>query len=352
MSTEQGTGRPIACCVPLFVNGKIRRNTTVRRKGSGRRLPMRENKGLALGLALLVHLVLLVSLVGMKWSAGNGNSSVIKVELTGGMRLASGPAGGQDRGPAKAAAITGFEPLGRQSSAIPPTVPAARVKQPAVPAEVSHQFAAGPRLHAVTDQIRHFHRRQAVPHLYLTHRIPPRPVASGEKTSAKVRIASKSPGTADPARITVGSSASAAKNGTVGLSNAKAAAALTNGTAGQSSGKIVAAATGGSGSGASSQAGIRSYLAAVRARIEAAKQYPPTAFRRRIEGRVGVRFQLAADGRLLAVRLATASGFHELDHAALAAVRRAAPFPGFSDQNSRPRSFKVNIAFVVRGDVY
>jgi TonB family protein len=93
----------------------------------------------------------------------------------------------------------------------------------------------------------------------------------------------------------------------------------------------------------------RSYFAAVLARIKAAKKYPPSAVRRRIQGNTVVTFRLAPDGRLLFNHLQKSSGYDMLDQAALAAVRDAAPFPSFSDMNDiQPRSMSITISFVLK----
>jgi periplasmic protein TonB len=93
----------------------------------------------------------------------------------------------------------------------------------------------------------------------------------------------------------------------------------------------------------------RSYFAAVLARIEEAKQYPPSAVRRHIEGNAVVTFRLAPDGQLLFTHLQRTSGYHMLDQAALAAVQDAAPFPGFTDTaDIQPRSMNVTISFVLK----
>ncbi len=92
----------------------------------------------------------------------------------------------------------------------------------------------------------------------------------------------------------------------------------------------------------------RSYFAAVLARIEAAKQYPPSAVRRHIEGNAVVTFCLSPDGRLLLNHLKRSSGYSMLDNAALAAVHDAAPFPGFTNtSNTLPRALSVTISFVL-----
>jgi len=69
------------------------------------------------------------------------------------------------------------------------------------------------------------------------------------------------------------------------------------------------------------------YFTRVRFAIEAEKQYPAAARKRRLEGQVLVRFTIGADGSLSGLALVEGSRYDTLDQAALAAVRAAAPFP-------------------------
>ncbi len=71
------------------------------------------------------------------------------------------------------------------------------------------------------------------------------------------------------------------------------------------------------------------YLALLRQRLQKALRYPRNAQRRRQEGTVEVRFGITAAGQLheQQVELLASSGIQALDRAALASVRRAAPFP-------------------------
>lgn len=71
-----------------------------------------------------------------------------------------------------------------------------------------------------------------------------------------------------------------------------------------------------------SQGAIRNYAAKVRARI--ARNKPPSGGRR---GQVVLSFSLSSSGGLTSARIATSSGNSALDRSALAAIRRAAPFP-------------------------
>jgi protein TonB len=57
------------------------------------------------------------------------------------------------------------------------------------------------------------------------------------------------------------------------------------------------------------------------------KQYPPDAERAGVQGTVWVRFLMDRDGRLLDVWVDQSSGARALDDEAVAAIRRAAPFP-------------------------
>jgi len=69
------------------------------------------------------------------------------------------------------------------------------------------------------------------------------------------------------------------------------------------------------------------YLSIVRSRIETKKHYPPFARNLQQEGTVIVNVVIGADGAVVSTSLVKSSGFATLDKAALAAVRKAAPFP-------------------------
>ena len=70
-----------------------------------------------------------------------------------------------------------------------------------------------------------------------------------------------------------------------------------------------------------------SYAQLVLSRLQRAIVYPRRAQRREIEGVVTVEMVIAANGALRTVRLLETSGSTVLDDAALALVRRVAPFP-------------------------
>ena len=63
------------------------------------------------------------------------------------------------------------------------------------------------------------------------------------------------------------------------------------------------------------------------ARLAKMKAYPDAARRAAIEGTALVCFTVTRAGGLVAVSLVASSGSAMLDHAAIAAVTRAAPFP-------------------------
>ncbi|AOS83358.1 hypothetical protein BIU88_03885 [Chlorobaculum limnaeum] len=69
------------------------------------------------------------------------------------------------------------------------------------------------------------------------------------------------------------------------------------------------------------------YLSIVRSRIEAKKHYPPFARSLQQEGAVIVNVVIGSDGAVISTSIVKSSGFSTLDNAALAAVRKAAPFP-------------------------
>lgn len=69
------------------------------------------------------------------------------------------------------------------------------------------------------------------------------------------------------------------------------------------------------------------YFDMLRMRIESRKNYPDSARKRQIEGRVEVGFSVAADGSVSGVEIVKTSRHPDLDRAALVAVKNAAPFP-------------------------
>jgi protein TonB len=55
--------------------------------------------------------------------------------------------------------------------------------------------------------------------------------------------------------------------------------------------------------------------------------YPSKARANGWEGKVSVSFRLGPDGRARSIRVVASSGFPGLDRSAMAAVRKASPFP-------------------------
>lgn len=72
-------------------------------------------------------------------------------------------------------------------------------------------------------------------------------------------------------------------------------------------------------------------LQRIRMKIERAKYYPLIAKRSNMEGSPRVEFKIRDDGSLESILLISSSGYSLLDSAALDTVRKAAPFPFYSD---------------------
>lgn len=69
-----------------------------------------------------------------------------------------------------------------------------------------------------------------------------------------------------------------------------------------------------------------SYLASVKRDIELVWEYPPSALREGIQGRLIVEFRIRKNGTLMEARLVRSSGFSILDEEAIRAIQAAAPF--------------------------
>lgn len=72
-------------------------------------------------------------------------------------------------------------------------------------------------------------------------------------------------------------------------------------------------------------------LAEIRHRIEAAKRFPLLARRLKMAGTSELVFQLKPDGSIASLDISRTSGTKILDKAALETIRRAAPFPYYSE---------------------
>ena len=71
----------------------------------------------------------------------------------------------------------------------------------------------------------------------------------------------------------------------------------------------------------------KDYFDMLRLKIESSKEYPESARRKQLQGRVVVGFTLDPDGTLASAEIVESSRHPELDRAALNAVKNAAPFP-------------------------
>ena len=94
---------------------------------------------------------------------------------------------------------------------------------------------------------------------------------------------------------------------------------------------------------------LTSYFNAIRARVDAAKRYPPLAQQRRQEGVVVITFRLTPNGRLSGTPVVTqSSGFLQLDNAALLAISRGAPYPPFPLDPKKMKMLQIPVKFHLR----
>lgn len=90
------------------------------------------------------------------------------------------------------------------------------------------------------------------------------------------------------------------------------------------------------------------YDAYVAQQIEAHKVYPVVARKKQWTGKVVVGFVLNSMGELVSSAVLRESRFSLLDHAALDAVQKAAPFPPFPTQVTEPtRAYQVEVVFTL-----
>ncbi len=109
------------------------------------------------------------------------------------------------------------------------------------------------------------------------------------------------------------------------------------------------AGDGGRRRGVSGKADMSNYLGKVVSRLQRQKRYPSDARRKRIEGTAVVAFVISPNGSVGGIRLRKSAGNPALDKAALAMVRRAAPFPPFPKNSGRNRMpISVPVRFAVR----
>lgn len=87
--------------------------------------------------------------------------------------------------------------------------------------------------------------------------------------------------------------------------------------------------------GTAGNANVSNYPGIVRRKLRRALRYPKKARSRKIRGTTVVRFSVTGSGGIANLRVARSSGSKVLDDAALATVRRAAPFPGIPAEARR-----------------
>jgi protein TonB len=94
---------------------------------------------------------------------------------------------------------------------------------------------------------------------------------------------------------------------------------------------------------------LRDFSAGVSSRIRQHQHYPDSAQRAGQEGKVKVSFTVGSDGRLVDAVVTDSSGFGELDAAALAAVRAAAPFaPIPAELNRSSARLSITLRFFLK----
>ncbi|MBI4684250.1 MAG: TonB family protein [Nitrospirae bacterium] len=97
----------------------------------------------------------------------------------------------------------------------------------------------------------------------------------------------------------------------------------------------------GENSGSSNKGGAQAVNLLIRAAIEKVKTYPVLAMKRRIEGILMTEFIINSKGYSENVAVAKSSGYEILDSAAIAIIKRAAPFPKVEGQISIPITFSL-----------
>lgn len=79
--------------------------------------------------------------------------------------------------------------------------------------------------------------------------------------------------------------------------------------------------------------------------IDGGKRYPLSALRMGREGSTRIAFELAPDGQLEKLNIASSSGYSVLDRAAMAAVKGIEPFTIAMDFIQRPEAFEIDVVF-------
>jgi len=105
------------------------------------------------------------------------------------------------------------------------------------------------------------------------------------------------------------------------------AAARKPGTTARQSARPSSAASAGGRRGGAAAGELQAYTARLIRHIERHKRYPKAAERQGISGTVGIAITLSREGGFLSARISRSSGQPVLDQEALAATRRAVPYP-------------------------
>ena len=96
--------------------------------------------------------------------------------------------------------------------------------------------------------------------------------------------------------------------------------------------------------------GLADFLKRIREKIKRTQRYQQDV-REAAEGTTRVRFTILRDGTLATTKVVTSSGSKALDSAALAAIRNAAPFPPFpEDQEGNTLHIEIPIVFQLKID--
>ncbi len=94
---------------------------------------------------------------------------------------------------------------------------------------------------------------------------------------------------------------------------------------------------------------LANYREILFAKINANKEYPVIAKRLGHQGKVKLSFTINSDGKLLSSSVIVSSGFSELDESALAAAKKANPFPPFPKEiTEKTKEFSVVINFELK----
>lgn len=131
-----------------------------------------------------------------------------------------------------------------------------------------------------------------------------------------------------------------------GWGSGAGAGGVSGGGDGQAGGSAqVARAGNGAGSGNGAGPGGRNgeqLLRTIRRQIERVWTYPETARQDGLQGRVELRFRIAADGSAESVEILRSSGHAILDDAAITAVRRAGPYPSYGGPIRYPFTYRLD----------